>query len=272
MTAMSRDSGDYGDSQLLKSAKPIKPSQDVYAFSVGLALSGGGFRGLAHIGVLRALESYGLLPDFVAGTSAGSLIGALYASGKTTVEIESIACKTFWPGLLRSQGIRKFCAKYLPRTFEQLALPLRVAVTELPSWKTHVLDSGDLASALAASCATPYLLHQVRIDHVSYTDGGWGCVLPATICRNNACRIVIGSDVWFRSSLAMNSGLSTTSRLARPVYSRQYLEAYRQCDVVIQPHISAMSMIPNCASIHRMVRSGERAAKTSLAKCPALAV
>jgi NTE family protein len=253
ITAMTRDHGDFN-------------------FSLGLALSGGGFRGLAHIGVLRTLEQYGLLPDFVAGTSAGSLIGALYASGKNTNEIESVACKVFWPGLLRSQGIRMFCARYLPRTFEGLALPLQVAVTELPSWKTRVLDSGDLASALAASCATPYLLHQVRIGKASYTDGGWGCVLPASICRENGCRIVVGSDVWFRSSFAMNAGFKTTGTLARPVYSRQYLDAHRQCDVVVQPRISLTSMIPNCASIHRMIRSGERAARMSLAKCRALAV
>lgn len=242
------------------------------AFSLGLALSGGGFRGVAHIGVVRALENYGLGPDFVAGTSAGSLIGALYASGKNSHEIESIACKVFWPGLLRSQGIRELSAKYLPRTFEELALPLRVTVTELPSRKTRVLASGDLASALAASCATPYFLHQVRIGKISYTDGGWGCVLPSAICRSNACRIVIGSDVWFRSAFATHSGLSPTSKLARPVYSRQYVEAYRECDVVIQPRISPMCMIPNRASIHRMVRSGERAARASLAKCVALAV
>ena len=250
----------------------MRSFEDHFAFSLGLALSGGGFRGLAHIGVVRALENYGLGPDFIAGTSAGSLIGALYASGKNSHEIESIACKVFWPGMLRSQGIRNFCKKYLPDTFEELALPLQVAVTELPSWKTRVLSSGELASALAASCATPYLLHQVRIDNISYTDGGWGCVLPAMICREAACRIVVGSDVWFRSAFAKHSGLSPTSKLARPVYSRQYLEAYRQCDVVIQPRISAMCMIPNCASIRRMIRSGERAARASLAKCAALAV
>jgi NTE family protein len=246
--------------------------EDRYSYSLGLALSGGGFRGLAHVGVLRTLERYGLLPDFLAGTSAGSLIGALYASGKATDEIESIACKVFWPGLLRSQGIRKFCGKYLPRTFEELALPLRVAVTELPAWQTRVLASGDLASALAASCATPYLLHRVRIGKTTYTDGGWACVLPSTICRRDSCRIVIGSDVWFRSFVAMKSGVSTNGRLARRVYSRQYLEAFRQCDVVIQPRISLFSMIPDTASIRSMIHSGEKAARAKLAACQALAV
>jgi NTE family protein len=250
----------------------MKPPEDRYAYSLGLALSGGGFRGLAHIGVLRALERYGLQPDFLAGTSAGSLIGALYASGKTTYEIESIAQKVFWPGLLRTQGIRSFSRKYLPRTFEELALPLRVAVTALPAWKTRVLDSGDLASALAASCATPYLLHRVKIGTTSFTDGGWGCVLPSAICRLNSCRLVIGSDVWLRSALGMKSGIKPDGKLARQVYSRQYVEAYRQCDVVVRPHIAFLDVVPNHASIRHMVHSGEHAARLSLAKCQALAV
>src|SRR5262249_16860231 len=243
-----------------------------FSYSLGLALSGGGFRGLAHIGVLRALESYGLQPDFVAGTSAGSLIGALYASGKTTYEIESIAQKVFWPGLLRSQGIRSFSRKYLPRTFEELSLPLRVTVTALPSWKTHVLNSGDLASALAASCATPYLIHRVRIDGASYTDGGWGSVLPSTICRASSCRIVIGSDVWLRSAMAAKSGVNADGKLARPLYSRQYVEAFRQCDLVVRPHIAFFDVVPNHASIRHMISSGEQTARSSLAKCEALAV
>ena len=112
-------------------------------------MSGAVSRGTTHVGVLIALEQAGIPIDIITGTSAGSIVGALYASGKTSDEIETIACKVFWPGLLRSEGIRGFCRKYLPRTFEELVLPLRVAVTELPSWKTRVLDSGDLAPALA---------------------------------------------------------------------------------------------------------------------------
>src|SRR5262245_25354496 len=101
------------------------PNENGYAFALVLALSGGGFRRLAHIGCLRAPERYVLQPDFLAGTSAGSLIGALYASGKTTYEIEAIAMKVSWPGLLRTQGIQSFSRKYLPRTFEELAVPFR---------------------------------------------------------------------------------------------------------------------------------------------------
>jgi NTE family protein len=249
-----------------------QPADSGSVYSLGLALSGGSFRGLAHIGVLRALERYGLAPDFIAGTSAGSLIGALCAAGKSADEIELIAFNIFWPGLLRTQGIRAFCRKYLPATFEELKVPLHVAATELPSFKTHVFGSGDLASALAASCATPSLLHRVHIGGVSYTDGGWGSVLPASICRANSCRIVIGSDVWLRSTVAAMSGMSANHKHAQMLYSRQYVEAFSQCDAVVRPHIPFYTFIPNHASIRTLVRNGEKAARRTLEKCQALAV
>jgi NTE family protein len=239
--------------------------QVVYA--LGVALSGGGFRGVAHVGVLRTLVQHGLMPDFVAGTSAGSLIGALYASGKTVDEIESVAHQVSWPALLRSRGLTDFCRKYLPRTFTQLALPFRVAVTALPSWKTVVLDSGELAPALAASCATPYLLHRVRIGANTYTDGGWACVLPASVCRP-VCRRVIGSDVWLRAAVARRAGFSVNGRLARPVYSKHYLEALRQCDLAIHSRIPSLGMVPNRSGIERLIHSGEIAAAETLSADP----
>jgi NTE family protein len=232
-------------------------------YTLGLAFSGGGFRGLAHIGVLHALVRHGLKPDFVAGTSAGSLIGALCAAGKNADEVKSVANQVFWPALLRSEGLKNFCRKYLPRTFEELVLPLRVAVTALPSWKTVVVDSGELAPALAASCATPYLLHRVRIGTTVYTDGGWACVLPAAICRPH-CRRVIGSDVWFRAALARRVGLGVNGVGAARIYSKHYVEALRQCDLAIQPRIPLSGMLPNRSGIDCLIRSGELAAEESL--------
>jgi NTE family protein len=237
--------------------------------TLGIAFSGGGFRGLAHIGVLRALARHGLQPDFVAGTSAGSLIGALCAAGKSADEAELVAKNIFWPALLRSEGLKGFCRKYLPRTFEELALPFRVAVTALPSWKTVVVDSGELAPALAASCATPYLLHRVRIGTKVYTDGGWACVLPAAICRPH-CRTVIGSDVWLRSAVARRVGFSVNGTGAARIYSKHYVEALRHCDLAIQPRIPLSGMVPNRAGIDCLIKSGELAAEESLCASPNL--
>ena len=235
------------------------------SYRLGVALSGGGFRGMAHIGVLRALERHGLKPDFIAGTSAGSLVGALYASGKSTDEIEALAGRIFWPKLLGSRGLADFCHNYLPRTFDELAIPLSVVVTALPSKKPAVFDSGDLVVAIAASCAMPWLFRRVQIGSQMYTDGGWGCVLPAVVCRDGGCRTVISSDVWWRASVARKSGFKTSSRFAEQAYSRQYMEAVRNSDVVIHPRIPAAGIVPGASGMRSLIRSGEAAAEKAVA-------
>ncbi len=238
-------------------------------YSLGVALSGGGFRGMAHIGVLRALERHALKPDFIAGTSAGSLIGALYASGKSAANIEALASKIFWPKLLGSRELADFCHDNLPRTFAELAIPLSVVVTALPSRATVILDSGELAPAIAASCAMPWLLRRVKIGDRMYTDGGWGCVLPAVVCRDRGCKKVISSDVWWRASVARKSGISTNGRFADQIYSRQYMEAVRKSDLVIHPPIPAAGMVPGPGGMRILIRSGEAEAEKALAgwKC-----
>ena len=235
------------------------------SYGLGVALSGGGFRGMAHIGVLRALERRGLKPEFVAGTSAGSLVGALYSSGKSTNEIEALAGCIFWPKLLGSRGLADFCRDLLPRTFAELAIPLSVVVTALPSRKPVVFDSGDLVRAIAASCAMPWLFRRVKIGGNMYTDGGWGCVLPAVVCRDRGCGKVISSDVWWRASVARKSGFKTSSRFAEQAFSRQYMEAVRNSDVVIHPRIPAAGIIPGAFGMRSLIKSGEAAAEKAMA-------
>ena len=219
---------------------------------------------MAHIGVIRALERRGLTPDFIAGTSAGSLVGALYASGKSPDEIEELAGHIFWPKLLGSRGLADFCREHLPRTFAGLAIPLSVVVTELPSKQAIVFDSGDLVPAIAASCAMPWLFRRVKIGETMYTDGGWGCVLPAVVCRDRGCQRVISSDVWWRASVGRKSGFSIDGRFAPQIYSRQYLDAVHASDMVIQPAIPALSALPGRSGMRSLIRSGEVAAEKSL--------
>jgi len=233
-------------------------------YAIGLALSGGGFRGMAHIGVLRAMERLHLRPDFIAGTSAGSLVGALYASGKSSDEIESLAGNIFWPSLLAPHGLADFCRRYLPATFSLLALPLSVVVTGLPAKEPVVFDSGDLLPAITASCAMPWLFRRVRIGDRMYTDGGWGCVLPAVVCREHGCKSVISSDVWWRASVARKAGFSLDSRFAETVFSRQYMEAVRHSDHLIHPRIPALGIVPGRLGMRSLVRSGVIAAEKAL--------
>jgi NTE family protein len=235
-------------------------------YSLGVALSGGGFRGMAHIGVLRALERHAMKPDFIAGTSAGSLVGALYASGRSAAEIETLASKIFWPRLLGSRGLADFCRDNLPRTFEELAIPLNVVVTELPSKAALIFDSGELTPAILASCAMPWLFRRVKIGDCMYTDGGWACVLPAKVCRDRGCRKVISSDVWWRASVARKSGVKTVSRFAEQIYSRQYMEAVRKSDLLIHPPIPVVGMVPGRLGMRTLIDSGEAAAEKALAE------
>jgi NTE family protein len=234
-------------------------------YSLGIALSGGGFRGMAHIGVLRVLEQHGLRPDFIAGTSAGSLVGALYASGKSAAAIQSLASNIFWPKLLGSHGLADFCRDNLPHTFAELAIPLSIVVTALPSKAMAVLDSGELAPAIAASCAMPWLFRRIKIGEGVYMDGGCACVLPAKICRDRGCQRVISSDVWWRASVARKSGFSLNGRFADHIYSRQYIEAFRKSDLVIHPQIPLGGIVPGPRGMRRLIQSGEAEAEKALA-------
>jgi NTE family protein len=237
-------------------------------YSLGVALSGGGFRGMAHIGVLRSLERHGLKPEFIAGTSAGSLVGALYASGKSSADIEFLASNIFWPKLLSSRGLADFCRENLPRTFAELAIPLSVVVTAIPSRAMAVLSSGELAPAIAASCAMPWLLRRIKIGDDVYIDGGCACVLPAKVCRDQGCHKVISSDVWWRASVARKSGFSTSGRLAEHIYSRQYMEAFRNSDLMVHPQIPVGGILPGRRRMRSLIHSGEAAAEKALAGWP----
>src|SRR5512142_525560 len=118
---------------------------------IGLALSGGSVRGLAHIGVVKVLSEAGIQPAVITGTSAGSLIGAMLAAGMEWSEIAALARKTFWPKLLHGEMLERFCEEHLPATFAGLKLPFAAITTEVPGKRTVAITRGDLASAISAS-------------------------------------------------------------------------------------------------------------------------
>ena len=113
---------------------------------IGLALSGGAVRGIAHIGVIKALTELGLYPTVIAGTSAGSLVGAGFAAGKDWQALAEMACSVFWPSLLNGRMLERFCERHLPATFEQLSMPFAVTATAFPAKRLVALTSGRLAS------------------------------------------------------------------------------------------------------------------------------
>ena len=207
---------------------------------IGLALSGGSVRGLAHLGVVKVLSEAGIRPAVITGTSAGSLIGALLAAGMEWNEIASLASKTFWPKLLHGETLERFCAKHLPATFAGLKLPFAAITTELPGKQALVITEGELASAVSASCAMRGIRRPVQREGKRLKDGGIACVLPSEACRAMGADFIIGSDVWEVSSLLRGVGIEPHHPRAGRTYPLHYHSA-------VHTHRSSYpSQSPNC--------------------------
>lgn len=170
---------------------------------IGLALSGGGARGVAHIGVIKALEETGLKFSCVSGTSAGSIVGALYAYGYKPDEIlriiqqvsifKSVRMAWNWSGLLTMDGMRDLLLKYMPEnSFGKLQIPLTVAATEIRLGQVHYFSEGELIPAVMASCSIPAMFSPFNYKGGLFVDGGVFENLPARAISDK-CDFLIGS-------------------------------------------------------------------------------
>jgi NTE family protein len=236
--------------------------QQLLTKRIGLALSGGAVRGMAHIGVIKALTEVGIRPAVIAGTSAGSLVGAGLAAGMEWQALAEMARSVFWPSLLNGRMLERFCERHLPVTFEQLRLPFAAVATEFPARRPVALTAGRLASALSASCALRIVRRPVRRAGLKLKDGGFTCVLPAALCHDLGADFVIGSDVWELSGLLRALALPPL----HPLFPAHYRAAVRQTDLLIQPAIPALGYLPGGLAVERLIAEGEQAARCALAK------
>lgn len=232
--------------------------------AVGLALSGGSVRGLAHIGVIKALTEMGIQPAVIAGTSAGSLVGAAIAAGMDWHSLEVIAHSIFWPSLLDGRRLERFCTAHLPDTFAHLLVPFAAVATTVPSKRAFAITRGQLASAISASCAMRVLRRPVVRDGQRLKDGGIACVMPTKICRALGADFVIASDVWELSSVLRSLGCRPSNRGAC-LYPAHYRQAFDDADLLIQPAIPLAGYLPNPAAVKYMIATGEKATRQALA-------
>lgn len=182
-----------------------KKKKESHPYKIGLALSGGGARGFAHVGALQALEEYGLKPDIIAGTSAGSIVGSFYSDGYSPHEImkifsdmdihELVEVTLPRKGFLKYDKFIAFLQKHLrTKRIEDLTHPMLIAATDFDHGKSVIFDHGDLAVRIAASCSIPIVFSPIEIDGINYVDGGVLRNLPATPLRD-LCDVVIGVNV-----------------------------------------------------------------------------
>ncbi|MEW6731358.1 MAG: patatin-like phospholipase family protein [Acidobacteriota bacterium] len=233
---------------------------------IGLALSGGSVRGLAHIGVIKALTEVGIKPSVVTGTSVGSIIGAALAAGLGWRDLAEMAQSIFWPSLLHGATLERFCQKYLPESFAQLELPFAAIATVLPSKQAIAISSGKLASAISASCSIRFLRRPVLREGQLLKDGGMACVLPAINCRELGAEIVISSDVWELSSVLRRIGCKPASPRTSRFYPQHYRLAIDNTHILIQPYIPAIGYLPGNTAIKRMIAIGEEATYQTLSR------
>lgn len=221
-------------------------------------------RGLAHIGVYKVLTEAGIRPAFVAGASAGSVIGAGIAAGMSWQDLTELARAVFWPKLLHGNTLEKFCAVHLPQRFSDLQLPFAAIATRLPEKHAVSLTSGQLASAINASCAMRVVRGRVHRDGQVLKDGGIACVLPAAVCRQMGADFVIGSDVWELSSMLRGMGFDTTHSKAHRLYPAHYRNSIEHTNLLIRPRVPWAGYWPGDSGIERMIAAGEQAARNAL--------
>lgn len=174
-------------------------------YRLGVALSGGGSRGFAHPGALKAIEDLGLRPDIICGTSAGALAGVLYADGYSPEEIitlfvgkelrEFVDIQVPVAAIFGTSGFRRFLKEHLrAKVFEDLQIPVKIVATNLDEGKSVIFDQGPIIDALIASCSVPIIFNPVVINGVNYVDGGIFKNFPVSPIRS-LCHKIIGVNV-----------------------------------------------------------------------------
>lgn len=245
---------------------------------IGLALGGGAARGFAHIGVIQVLEESGIRPDLVVGTSAGSLVAALYASGKGGAALGHLADSmdesafTDWSfpgrGLIRGEALARYVRENTGnRTIEKLPLPLGIVATDLDSGAPILFQRGDPGVAVRASSAVPAVFQPVRIGTHEYVDGGLVSPVPVRFARQMGAEIVIAVDISAvpdgnATGDPMRMLLQTFAIMGRSINGFEL----RDADVVLSPKLPGVSSA-DFASRKKSILAGRAAA---LAALPAL--
>ncbi|MDR1097048.1 MAG: patatin-like phospholipase family protein [Tannerella sp.] len=240
-------------------------------YKLGLALSGGGARGFAHIGVFKLLEECGLHPDIIAGTSAGALMGTLYADGYRPDEImelftgrefsEFASMQLPKMGLFDSGKFNRYIRKVIrAKRFEELQIPVVVMTTDLDRGKAHAFVKGEIPDIITASCSMPILFNPVSINGAFHVDGGLFNNFPVSIIRND-CEAVIGSNVSPTVPGKYNKTIVGVAERSYHYLFRANTEKDRElCDILIETDEFGKYKMFDLKNVELMVDIGYRAA------------
>ena len=239
---------------------------------IGLALGGGAARGFAHVGVIQVLEEAGIRPNSVVGTSAGSLVAAIYASGKTGAQLQQVALTmeeaaiTDWTlpifnnGMLRGDALARYVNRQVgSKMIENMPLALGIVATDLQSGHGILFQRGDTGTAVRASSAVPAVFQPVRIAGHDYVDGGLVSPVPVRFARQMGAELVIGVDISSPPEANLASGvleilLQTFSIMGKSINSFELKEA----DVVVRPALNGVGS-SDFGARRRSIEAGRQA-------------
>lgn len=249
---------------------------------VGLALGGGFARGMAHVGVLQALEQHAIPIDLVAGTSAGSLVGAMYCAGLDPWQMEQYVDKINWRSLVRlrlrrdgvldAEGLERWIQSVVgDLTFAELRMPFTVTATDLQAGTEVLLREGRVAQAVRASCAFPGIFLPVKLGEQTLVDGGLINPVPSRVCRRMGADLVVGVELGRSAGEQVSPRnlihivLGALSLVQRPLVASTLAES----DVVIQPELGSFS-IWELERAREMIAEGRRATEEAIPQILAL--
>ena len=250
---------------------------------IGLALGGGAARGFAHVGVIQVLEEAGIRPSLVSGTSAGSLVAAIYASGKSGAQLQKVAetmdevaiadwtLPIFSRGLLRGEALARYVNGQVgARLIENMPLPLGIVATDLNSGLDTLFQRGDTGTAVRASSAVPAVFQPVKISGREYVDGGLVSPVPVRAARKMGAELVIAVDISSPPDSNLAGGsldilLQTFSIMGKSINTFEL----RDADVVIRPVLTGISSADFSAR-RRSIEAGRQAMLLALPQLRAL--
>lgn len=241
---------------------------------IGLALGGGAARGFAHIGVIKALEANGIVPDVVVGTSAGSVVGAMYAAGNNAAALQKMAFDmdeaaiSDWAlplfgsksGVLKGEALQSYVNKAVHnRPMEKLKLPFGAVAADLKTGQPILFVRGNTGMAVRASSAVPGVFQPVTIGSRTYVDGGLVAPVPVRFAKEMGAEFIIAVNISTQTDAqAAVSSLEVIMQTFSIMGQRINQYELRDADVVVQPALGNMAG-NDFASRARAMQAGEKA-------------
>ncbi|OTG99183.1 patatin-like phospholipase family protein [Acinetobacter sp. ANC 4973] len=243
---------------------------------VALVLGSGGARGYAHIGVIKVLEQQGIRPDFIVGTSAGSIVGSIYASGKTADELRDIALnmkandvrdiKLDMKGFFDGKKVENYVNQQVNNTpLELLKTPMYVVATELKEGKKVVFNYGNTGQAVRASVSIPSMFVPTKIGEDEYVDGGLVSPVPVDVARDLGADIIIAVDILAQPMHTETSNVwGMFNQNINIMQNHLAREELKHANIVIQPDLREKGHIFDVKGREMTIQAGIDAAQNQL--------